>query len=235
MNTQETIRFGLLAIALSVVTWGTWHAFFFEPTRAPSKFEDNTMNQLKIVGPTDALDPRELPSVVPMTEEQTAYVMAVTGMAIKVIQKRTTLEEAEKTIFGEGMYHYPKAPGPVKMKGFRSENFRMKFIHIVFERTDEKSIWNNAGLEISTKNSPESEYQMNLPPSFFDGMVLDKAVAEDRLANGATPAHKVHIFQFHTSTDGVKVQLKFETRADLSNLQDKYPKSFSLLEIARVD
>ena len=150
MNTQKTICFGLLAIALGMTTWGIWHAIFFEPTPAPSKFEDNTMNHLKIVGPTDALDPWELPSVVPMTDEQRAYIMALTDMAIRVIQKKTTLEEAENTLFGEGLYHFPKAPGPVKMKGFRSENFRMKFIHIVFERTDEKSIWNNAGLEITT-------------------------------------------------------------------------------------
>jgi hypothetical protein len=111
----------------------------------------------------------------------------------------------------------------------------MKFIHIVFERTDERSIWNNAELGIGTKNSPESAYQMNLPSSFFDGMVLDKAVSEERPVNGATPAHKVHIFQFHTSSNGVTVQLKFETHEDLSNLKDKYPKSFHALEITRVD
>ena len=193
------------------------------------------MNHLKIVGPTDALDLWELPSVVPMTDEQRAYIMALTDMAIRVIQKKTTLEEAENTLFGEGLYHFPKAPGPVKMKGFRSENFRMKFIHIVFERTDEKSIWNNAGLEITTKNSPKAEYQMDLPSSFFDRMILEKAVAEERPVNGSTPAHKVHIFQFHTSSNGVKVQLKFETREGLSNLKDKYPKSFHSLEITRID
>ena len=167
MTTRKKIRFGLLVVALSIITLGVWHAISFEPTPAPSTFEDHTMNHLKIVGPTDALDLRELPSVVPMTEEQTAYITAVTDMAIKVIQKKTTLEVAENTLFGEGMYHFPKAPGPVKSKVFRSEKFRMKFIHIVFERMDEKSVWNSAELEISTRNSPESAYQMNLPASFL--------------------------------------------------------------------
>jgi len=233
MNTRKKC-IGILAIAFGLTAWGAWHAFF-EPAPVPPKFEDNTMNQLKIVGPYDETDLHDMPSVIPMTDEQTAYVMAVTDMAIKVIQKKTTLEEAEKTLFGEGKYHFPKAPGPVKAKVFRSENFRMKFIHIVFERTDEQSIWNAVELGIGTKNSPESAYQINLPSSFFDGMVLDKAVSEDRPMNGATPAQKVHIFQFHTASNGVKVQLEFETREDLSNLKDKYPKSFHTLVITRLN
>jgi hypothetical protein len=234
MNTQKSIHFGLLAIAVGMTTWGAWHAIFFEPATAHYKIEDNTMNQLKIFGPTDTLDPRELPSVVPMTNEQTAYVMAVTEMAIRVIQKRTALEEAEKTLFGEGKYHYPKAPGPVKSKIF-DENFRIRGVKFVFNRIDEKSVWNSAGLWFRTRNSSESAYQMNLPSSFFDGMILDKAVTEERPAYEVTPAYIVHIFQFHTFSDGVKVQLKFETREDLSSLKDKYPQSFHFLEIARID
>lgn len=199
--------------------------------------EENRMNLPPLPDAFSTIELADMPSQVPMTLDQQLYVVALVQTTINVLQKKITLEQAESELFGEGDFHWPKDPKkPTKVsKSYKAENFRMKFISLGFRRNSPEGDWLSAGLSVRPKNSTTGAYQMNLPPSFFDGMILDKAVAEDRLANGATPAHKVHIFQFHTSTDGVKVQLKFETRADLSNLQDKYPKSFSLLEIARVD
>lgn len=199
--------------------------------------EEKRMNLTPLPDAFGNIELADMPSLVPMTSDQSLYVVALAQTAIKVLQKTKTLEQAETEIFGEGDFHWPKDPKkPIKIsKSYRAENFRMKFISLGFRRNTPEGDWLSAGLSVEPKNSSKSAYQIDLPSSFFDGMILDKAVTEDRPVNGATPAHNVHIFQFHTSNNGIKVQLKFETREDLSNIKDKYPKSFHSLEITRVD
>lgn len=199
--------------------------------------EEKKMNHPPFPDAFGNIELADMPSLVPMTVEQRLYVIALVQTTIKVLQKKQTLEQAEKELFGEGGFHWPKDPQkPIKVsKSYKGENFRMKFISLGFRRNTSDGDWLSAGISIEPKNSTKSAYQMDLPASFFEEMILDKVASEDRPVNGATLAHKVHIFQFHTSSDGVKVHLKFETRQDLSNLKDKYLKSFHSLEITRIN
>jgi hypothetical protein len=230
MKIHKVIRIGLFVVALGLSTWMVKYTFFTSVLTS-QKVEDNAMNKLKIIGPYDRTDIKDMPKVIPMTDEQRAYVISIAEMTINVIQKKTSLEQAESVLFDKGVYHAPKDAGPVILKAFRNENFNMKFINLVFERVDEQKIWKQAELKITTKNSPESAYQMDFPLSFFDGMTLETAYAEERKRNDETQL--LNIFKFQSVNNGIKLKLQFETRADLSNLADKYPKSFHYLEVIR--
>jgi hypothetical protein len=229
---KKTLAAALFVIALGALAWGVKATFFTPPPPAPPQAEGNPMNSLKIIGPYDDTALDDMPPVVPMTDEQRAYVMAITDMTVSVIQKTNTLEQAEQALLGKGMYHQPKTAEPVTLKAFRSENFRMRFIGIVFERADEKSIWREADLRIHPKGSSKSAYRMDLPASFFEGMVLDKAYAETRKVGDKTYL-EIHVFKFHRIKNGTKLLFQFETRPDMSRLSDKYPRSFNYLRVER--
>jgi hypothetical protein len=221
----------LLLATLGLLAWGAKYAFLTPPP-APPQAEGNPMNSLKIIGPYDDTELDQMPSVVPMTDEQRAYTMAIAQLTVQVIQKTSTLAQAEQSLLGKGAYHVPKGPEPIVAKVFRAENFKMKFIGIVFKRADEKSVWGRATLRVDTKGSSKSQYQMNLPASFFEGMVFEKAYAEERKPEGGPPEH-VHVFKFHKLQNNVKLRLQFESRPDLSPLSQKYPKSFHYLRVER--
>ena len=201
-------------------------------TPAPPTAEEKRMNPTMLFDPYKAIESKDMPSTLPMTDEQKAYAVAITQMTIRVIQKQTTLDQTS-ALFGKGTYHVPKAPEqPITLIGFRAENFRMESISIAFQRKDEKSLWHEADLRFETRrNVSQSAYRMDLPTSFFEGMVKDKAFLDER-PEGNDP-RRVHVFQFHTALQGVNVKLQFETREDMSNLNDSYPKSFHYLKVTR--
>jgi hypothetical protein len=196
------------------------------------KFEEKKLNQPLIIGPFDATDYKQMPASVPMTNEQKLYTIGIAQTAIQVIEKQITLDQSEKTLFGPGEYNVEKdASKPILSKNFPSRNFRMRTISIDFGRKDEKSPWRAMGLNITPRNFPNSAYQMDLPYSFFEGMTLEKAYAEERKRNNETQL--LHIFKFQSAKNGIKLKYQFETRSDLSSVSDKYPKSFHYLEVVR--
>ena len=186
------------------------------------------MTQLMIQDPYDLQDINTIPSMVPMSTELKQYLVDVTQSMLRVITKQTTLEH-EEGFLGEGEYHWPKDPAkPIILKGLRK--LRTKNFSVVFERRGEHSVWFEATLTADPRNYPIGLYWMDLPASFFADFILEKSFMEDR------PNHsikRVSVFQFSLKNSTQPIQLQFESRADVSSLQDKYPKSFHFLKITR--
>lgn len=193
------------------------------------------MNEPKLTTRYDALGVTETPSVIPASVEQSLYVASLVRSVIEVLLQKTSLENAEQTLFGEGQYFWPKAPQkPVRTsKSYDQNNFRVNFISLSFARTNENSVWSGAALSVTPKAFPRSAYQFAIPPNLFAGMILERTYAEERPANGSAPARRVHIFEFSLNDGGVTLSLQFETRADLSNLKALHPVTFDLLKVKR--
>lgn len=227
-----SIKLGLITVAIASVVFLSTHDYLETKTFSAQTFEENKLNQSPIISPYEKTDPSQLPPAVPMTDEQRLYATEIAKMTIRVIAKQVTLEKAEATLFGSGEYNVSKdASKPILGKSFRASNFRMQSVSLNFGRKTEQSVWSGAGVEIEPPNFPQSAYQMDLPTSFFEGMVKDKAFLDER-PEGNNP-RRVHVFQFHTALQGVNVKLQFETREDMSNLNDSYPKSFHYLKVTR--
>ena len=187
------------------------------------------MNEPKILGPNDLLDVNDMPAITPMTEEQKQYFVAIVEAVLRVIRKKSTLEQ-EEVLFGEGQYHWPKDPKkPIKVsRSYPADNFRISFLTLGFSRENQNSIWSHGGLTIEPKNGV---YAMDFPESFFADFVLEKVFAEDRPNQSIK---RVNVFQFRSKESNPNIHLQLEAREDVSRLKDKYPKSFHLLKITRI-
>jgi hypothetical protein len=224
----------LLAIAGFVITGCEKISSFFIPKiETPNAIQEKTMNMPKIIGPYDLHDVNTMPLIVPMTNEQKLYLISVVDAVLRVITKKTALEQ-EETLFGKGEFFWPKDPQkPIKVsKSYDYENFRIKGLSLGFNRIDQNSVWSGAGITINPRNYPDGVYSMDLPASVFADFTLDKSFTEDRPEESIK---RVNIFQFHLKSSQLNVKLQFEAREDVSSLQDKYPKSFHSLEITRID
>lgn len=192
---------------------------------AHAAHEENKMTQPMIPDPYDVQDLETMPNPVPMSSELKKYLVDVTQSMLRVIAKQATLEH-EEGFLGEGEYHWPKDPAkPITLKGF--DKLRTNHFSVVFERRSEHSIWFEATLGVHPRNYPVGLYWMDLPASFFADFILEKSFVEDR------PNHsikRVSVFQFSLKNSTQPIQLQFESREDVSSLEDKYPKSFHLLK-----
>lgn len=187
------------------------------------------MSEAKIVGPYDLQEVNDMPAIVPMTDEQKLYLISVVAAALRVIIKKTTLD-AEESLFGPGEYFWPKDPKkPIKVsKSYRSTRFRD--LSLGFRRKDQDSVWSRVGISIHPRNFPDGVYFIDLSASFFADYVLKKSFAEDRPEESI---ERINVFEFSLKNSTQDIQLKFESREDISSLQDKYPKSFHYLKIIR--
>lgn len=222
--------FAVIGISALVVIGCEKISSFFEPKPdKPNAIQERAMNQPKIVGPNDLLDVNDMPAITPMTDEQRQYFVSIVDAVLRVIQKKSTLEQ-EEALFGEGHYRWPKDPKkPIKVsKSYRADNFRIRFLTLGFSRENQNSIWSRGGLTIEPKNGV---YAMDFPESFFADFVLIKTFAEDRPNQSIK---RVNVFQFRSKETSPTVQLQFEAREDVSSLEDKYPKSFHLFKLTRM-
>jgi len=71
---------------------------------------------------------------------------------------------------------------------------------------------------------------MNLPESFFADLALLKTFSEKREHEALVA---VHVFEFAPRQGDKKIRIRFETRPDLSDLGEKYPRSFHALIVSR--
>lgn len=193
------------------------------------------MNSSKLTIPSDALAVVDMPSVVSVSAEQSQYVVALANAVIRVLSRESTLEDEERALFGEGEYFWPKDPAkPIRVsKSYDAANFRVNFISLSFARPSDGAPWTGAALALTPKAFPRSAYQFAVPADFFSVMQFVKASDEERPANGSAPARKVHVFEYALVRGNVTLALRFETRADLSKMNDQPPKKFDLVKITK--
>lgn len=226
-----TRLFAVIGIsALVVIGCEKISSVFTPKPNKPNAIQERAMSQPKIVGPNDLLDVNDMPAITPMTDEQTQYFVSIVYAVLRVIQKKSTLEQ-EEALFGEGQYHWPKDPKkPIKVsRSYHADNFRIRFLTLGFSRENQNSIWSRAALTIEPKNGV---YVMDFPESFFADFALEKTFAEDRPNQ---TIKRVNVFQFRSKETGPTIQLQLEAREDVSSLENKYPKSFHLLKITRIE
>jgi hypothetical protein len=193
------------------------------------------MNPSKFASPFDAMDIGDLPSKIPATKEQNQYVVALATAAINVLLQKTTLDKEETSLFGKGEFFWHKDPSkPIRTdKSYSQDNFRMNFVSLSFVRAREDLPWTGAALSVTTKAFPRSVYQFELPIEFFSGMRRVKAFEEVRPENGSRPSHKVNVFEYVTVGGNTALNLRFESRADVTSLQAEHPTTFHLLKLTR--
>lgn len=216
------LLFGLACAATSLTSCDK------KPPKQPMEQTAQIINEEKMTEQT-LQDPHNLPAQVPFTDEQRLYLAEVTQAVLRVISKRTTLEK-EEALFGEGHYHWPKAPGPIKFRYYYKKP-RYQGFGLSFERLADDQIWFTGSFGFTPKNFPRGVYLMDLPASFFAGFTLEKVFAENRPDESIK---RVNIFKFRLNEGNQNIQLQFEAREDVSSLQDKFPKSFHLLKVTRI-
>jgi hypothetical protein len=197
----------------------------------PLDLPEMIANRAAIVSQYDVMDVRQMPSVVPFTDEQSACVIEILSAARRVIEGTAGVEAEEQKVFGKGLFFWPKNPAkPIKtLKYYPSENFRMHGISLSFERASEHSPWAKAGLAIHPRNFPLGVFSMHLPPSVFDNFRLTKVTREQR------PDESIRdpiVFYFeHKRVRGLT--LKVESREDVVHVDDTYPSSFHAIQLMR--
>jgi hypothetical protein len=190
--------------------------------------EVNKMNEPTIQDPYDLVDIDSTPSKVPFSAELNQYLVVVMQSMIMVIKDKSDVKKTEP-VLGEGEYHWPKDKKPITLRVYKK--LKTKRFSVVFERKNEDLPWFEGTLNAFPRNYPRSVYSMDLPASLFADFKLDKAFKEDRPEQSLK---SVNVFQFHLKNSTTPVQLQFEAREDVSNLEDKYPKSFHFLKITRI-
>ncbi|XLZ71969.1 hypothetical protein ABT364_08365 [Massilia sp. SR12] len=179
----------------------------------------------------DRLDPTELPATVPMSPEQRDYLIYIANALREAIEGGRSLGESDP-VFGKGTFYWPKDPKkPIKTSlSFRPENFKMRSISVGFRRQSSKGPWESAALLVNPRNFPTGVYRMDLPESFFSDLVLLKTYSKKR-EHASLPM--VNVFEFAPRQGNTEIRLLLETRPDLSNLDQKYPRSFHSLLVTR--
>lgn len=187
--------------------------------------------QIKITSVYDNVENENLPEIVPFNDEQQKYVIELVSAMLRVIEGTSYLEFEENKTFGEGKFFWPKDPAkPIKtLRYYPYENFKVRGIKLSFERNDEHSSWQRAGLGVQPRNFPTGVYDMHLPPSVFQGFQLVRSVQETRPDESI---HKPVAFYFSHKVIP-DLTLKVEVRSDLTSLDELYPRTFHGIEIVR--
>jgi hypothetical protein len=192
--------------------------------------------QALLAGPLDAMDVQRMPAIVPVTTEQSAYVVRLVDSLLGVVSGSRSLEDEERLLLGAGEFFVPKdrtKPHRV-VRLYAQANFLMKFVSASITRPQEDAAWSAATLTVQPKNAPLGLYQLGLPHSVFAKLRRTSAVTEDRAANGKAPAHRVNVFNYVHQAGATQVQVTLECRLDLCELNAPHPSSFHMLKIIRL-
>ena len=166
----------------------------------------------------------------PLPKELIVHLDQMMKSVMRVVSKQVDLKQ-EETFLGEGKNHAEKDTLMLLMRSY-SQELDGKRSGIVFKRRSDQEVWSHGYFHITPTEYPRDVYDMNLPASFFAGMTLAKAYVLER--PGFKPPRD-NIFEFNATQNGVKLLLTFECPIEVSNVEDKYPKSFIRLNIKRVD
>lgn len=175
------------------------------------------------------IDSRDMPAIVPLNDEQRAYVVEVLSAMVRVIVGSSTLEMEEGKAFGPGQFHWPKNPDePVRLsKLYFGQHFRMAGFSARISRESENSPWMRFGMSVHPRNFPRGVFSMKLPPSVFKEFELQKVVQEER---SGQRIEKPIVFYFkHKNIKNVV--LKVEAREDVASTSDSLPFSLHALQI----
>lgn len=228
------IQFLVCLILLSMVLFGCEKKLTQKRLPEPtSKLKSGEImrEKTKINSVYDNVENEQLPRIVPFNDEQQKYIIELVSAMLRVIKGTSDLELEENKTFGMGKYFWPKDPTkPTKtLRYYTYDNFQVRGIKLSFERKDERSNWQRAGLGVHPRNFPTGVYDMRLPPSVFQEFQLVKSVQETRPEESI---YKPIVFYFsHKVIPGLT--LKVEVRSDLTSLSEPYPRTFHGIEIAR--
>ncbi|HEY0491479.1 MAG TPA: hypothetical protein VGD30_18360 [Telluria sp.] len=177
----------------------------------------------------DKMDPRELPTIVPIPAEQREHLALITQTMRQVIENKRSLEESD-SVFGAGKFSWPKNRSePIKTAlWFGVENFRFRSISVTFNRKTSKSSWESAVLSVHPRNFPTGVYSMSLPKTFFANLVSTATFPQRRENESVTD---VNVFEFSLQSNA-NIKFRFEARPDVSSVSEKYPRSFHALTIS---
>lgn len=171
----------------------------------------------------------DIPPTVPVTAEQQEYIAYLYKSMLDVIKQKKNLSENDP-IFGKGEFFWPKDPSkPIKASiSYDVENFKFGSISVGFGRKNSSSPWNSAGISIQPRNFPYGFFDMKFTKAFFDDLVLEKATTEER-KNEAVKI--VNVFLYKTKENDRGIKLRFDASPTVSDVKDKYPRSFHYLYI----
>jgi hypothetical protein len=164
---------------------------------------------------------------IPFPTDYAEYLSQSIHLAIKVISGQSKLTQTD-LILGVGSDQAPKGPGS-KLVRFYEKNISGKNFESSFTKTRGEENWTKADLGYYTKNYPITFYKMNLPATFFSGMVLDSATMEEQVDN---PIKQLNIFNFKTQLNEKVIKVSFKASNTISSLDDKYPRNFHSVEVS---
>lgn len=216
-------RFSLIAFpfAVALITSCDSKKVEYEaPALSPSSEKEKMATHLSDPGPTRVPFPKELE---PLLDQMMKSV-------IRVVSKQNTLEQ-EESFLGKGRNYAEKHTPMLLMRSYDKE-LAGERSGIVFKRLSDKLVWSHGYFYVTAPGDPRVIYDMKLPASFFSGLTFNSAYALNRLQY-QPPV--VNFFEFKLTQNGIPVLLKFEAPIEVSNLEDKYPKSFIRLDITRVE
>lgn len=195
--------------------------------------EDGLVDSLDLSGPYDAVIPRDMPSIVPISAQQKIYLSLIVQAIFRVIISKSPLESEER-IFGGGKFFWAKNPSsPVYVsRYYPSENFNMRIIGLGFERKNSVSSWGICNFLIHPRNFPLGVYSMDFSSDIFEDFVLDDVFLEERPMESLK---RVNVFKFHHKYTSKKIYLTVKSAESVSSLHDKFPRSFYLMELHSAD
>lgn len=145
-----------------------------------------------------------------------------------MVSGESPLQQEEK-LFGEGIDHWPKTPEPPTLRYYK--NRVDQHFAISFSKEKSGEVWVRSVLALEPQGFPDSVYQMNLPESFFKGLVLEKAYGEERPDQ---PIKHVAVFVFRTKGRTNDLRLQFESRRNTVEKAGKYLRDFHVLLVSRI-
>lgn len=189
----------------------------------------STMSPITAADMEERNDPR---LQIPIKPEHLKYLTEGIKIAIQVVGGNSKLEGVD-TVFGIGKDTPPKGPGAKLMRSYFKEILN-KRMGATFTRRENGTVWYAADFGDGPSNAPRGVYKMDLPPSFFNEMILEKAFTTKPTApNDVSPPR--NIFEFRITQTKVPLKIEFTARPDVSNINDGYPKSFSNVRITRIE
>lgn len=215
-----------VAIGYEVCSYGQ-----FQKDAAAMSERSMIQEKLRIASLYENIDSREMPAIIPLSDEQRSYVIEVLSAMIRVIAGSTPLELEERMYLGTGQFYWPKNPDePVRLsRSYFGENFRMAGIAANINRKSENSPWTRFSASVHPRNFPRGVYSMQLPSSFFKEFELQKVAQEMR--DGERIANPIVFYFKHKHIRNV--MLKVEARDDVASTRDSLPSSLHALEIRR--
>lgn len=185
------------------------------------KKEQNMVNSMLVTSSKDSV-------VIPPAK--LIYLKSILPAILRVVSGSSQLDE-EEALFGDGVDHWPKNPGPPTLRYYN--NIKYSEFSISFEKKGGKDIWVNSNLAVLPSGYPHTVFRMDLNKDFFSDFIFEGAREE---VQENKPIKNVVVFKFKTKNFRNNLRLEFRVRENMVDIKnDKYPSSFHSLEVSRID